>query len=80
MTKLRQCCIVVYEMNNRTRADNPDLVSSSEAADILHLSVRKVQRLARDGKLPYVRQLPGPTGAYLFSRSHLTGTETGDTE
>ena len=49
----------------------PDLLSTSEAADLLGMSVRKVQRLAQAGKLPYVRQLPGPTGAYLFDRAVL---------
>lgn len=65
--------------NNPTGEGNPELVSSSEAATLLRMSVRKVQRLAREGKLRYVRQLPGPTGAYLFSRKQLVG-ETGDTD
>lgn len=54
-----------------------NLLSTSEAADLLNMSVRKVQRWARDGKIPYVRQLPGPTGAYLFDRTALTPHKTG---
>jgi hypothetical protein len=79
LTELRQCCIVVLEMSNRRKDDNQDLISSSELAELLLRPVRQVQRMAREGKLPYVRKLPGPTGAYLFSRAHLTGQETGDT-
>jgi len=32
-----------------------DLITAQEAAELLHMHVKRVQRMARDGKLPAVR-------------------------
>lgn len=62
---------------NAAPPSTPDLLSTGEVADLLGMSTRKVQRWARDGKLPFVRQLPGPSGAYLFDRNAITPTKKG---
>jgi molybdopterin-binding protein len=45
----------------------PDLITADEAAALLHLHVKRVQLLAREGKLPAVRH----GRRWLFSREHL---------
>lgn len=47
----------------------PDLVGTTEAAEILGWPVRKVKRHTLAGHIPYIRKLPGRTGAYLFDRA-----------
>ena len=47
----------------------PSLVGTVEAADILGWSLRKTKRDAKAGRLPYVHKMPGRTGAYLFHRN-----------
>lgn len=47
----------------------PDLIGSLAAAHILGVSVPTINRMARDGALPYSVKMPGVTGAYLFERS-----------
>ncbi|MEP7324912.1 MAG: TOBE domain-containing protein [Gemmatimonadota bacterium] len=44
-----------------------DTLSASEAAELLHLNVKRVQRLARSGKLPAVRV----GRKWLFPRGQL---------
>jgi molybdopterin-binding protein len=44
-----------------------DTLSAAEAANLLHLNVKRVQRLARDGKLPAVRV----GRKWLFPRARL---------
>lgn len=48
--------------------DDSDLVSTAEAADLLGMRVRTVQRRAKEGRLPVAQKLPGTTGAYLFNK------------
>jgi molybdopterin-binding protein len=45
----------------------PDLLTADEAAALLHLHVKRVQLLAREGKIPAVRH----GRRWLFSREHL---------
>jgi molybdopterin-binding protein len=45
----------------------PDLITADEASALLHLHVKRVQLLAREGKLPAVRH----GRRWLFSREHL---------
>jgi molybdopterin-binding protein len=49
------------------RAAGPDLITADEAAALLHLHVKRVQLLAREGKIPAVRH----GRRWLFSREHL---------
>ena len=44
-----------------------DLITADEAAALLHLHVKRVQLLAREGKIPAVRH----GRRWLFSREHL---------
>jgi molybdopterin-binding protein len=44
-----------------------DLLTATEAADLLHLHVKRVQALARDGKLPAIRY----GRKWLFPRHRL---------
>jgi len=44
-----------------------DLITAQEAADLLHMHVKRVQQMARDGKLPAVRY----GRKWLFRRSEL---------
>ncbi len=43
-----------------------ELMTSPQAAALLGVSVRTVQRLAESGELRHAQKLPGPNGAYLF--------------
>lgn len=45
-----------------------ELLTSPQVAHILGKSARTVQRMADSGELPITQKLPGPNGAYLFSR------------
>lgn len=47
------------------------LVTTSEAAKMLHRSIRTVNRMARDGSLAPALKLPGATGAYMFAREDI---------
>lgn len=42
------------------------LISVTEAATILGVDPATVTRWAKSGKLPYLRKMPGKTGAFLF--------------
>lgn len=42
------------------------LLSTGQVARKLGLHIRKVQRMAEAGDLPYVDKLPGHNGRYLF--------------
>ena len=58
-----------------------DLITAQEAADLLHMHVKRVQQLARDGKLPAVRY----GRKWLFRRNELIdarsrGQRTADLE
>ena len=46
-----------------------DLITAQEAAALLHMHVKRVQRLAREGQLPAVRY----GRKWLFRRSELVG-------
>lgn len=43
-----------------------ELITTGQAAELLNVSHSTVARAARRGELPYVQQLPGSKGAYLF--------------
>lgn len=46
-----------------------ELMTSTQAAAALGVSLKTIQRLAHAGTLPVVQKLPGPKGAFLFSRT-----------
>jgi excisionase family DNA binding protein len=46
-----------------------NLLSTTEAAELLKVTPRSVVRMAARGDLPFVRKLPGLTAAYLFDRA-----------
>lgn len=48
-----------------------DLLTTAQVADIVGASRRMVLRWVEAGKLNPVTQLPGPTGALLFTRSDV---------
>ena len=50
------------------RMPNSDelIISASEAAEILDVSVDTVCRWAERGDLPAIRKLPGVSGAWIF--------------
>jgi predicted DNA-binding transcriptional regulator AlpA len=48
-----------------------DLLTSTEAGQIIGKSARTVQRMAESGELPVAQKLPGPNGAYLFRRTEI---------
>lgn len=55
-------------MRNRGGAD---LITTAEAASILHYSIQWVNKLAARGDLPVAKKLPRATGAYLFDRAEI---------
>lgn len=42
------------------------LLTAAHVARLLDKSVRTIQRMAEDGRLPYVSKIEGDTGAYVF--------------
>lgn len=48
-----------------------DLLTATQAGDILGRSYRTVLRLADDGLLPIAHKLPGVNGAHLFRRGDV---------
>jgi excisionase family DNA binding protein len=42
------------------------LLTTGQVAERLGLHIRKVQRMAGNGELPYAEKLPGPNGRYVF--------------
>jgi molybdate transport system regulatory protein len=51
-----------------------DLITAADAAKLLHLHVKRVQHLARAGRIPATRF----GRKWLFSRSKLLASQTGD--
>lgn len=47
---------------------NPDHIGAAEAAQILGIDRSTLSRMVRAGSVPVVLQMPGRTGARLFSR------------
>lgn len=45
-----------------------ELMTSTQVAAKLGCSLSTIQRMAAAGILPVVQKLPGPKGAFLFSR------------
>ncbi len=45
------------------------MIGVAEAAAVLGISPATVTRWAASGKLPYLRKLPGKTGAFVFDAS-----------
>ena len=50
---------------------NEELITTTEAANLLGKSSRSVQRMVDSGALVPVRRLAGPNGAYLFNRADV---------
>jgi len=50
----------------------PVLLSAPQAARILEVDVRTVQRLAEQGTLEHAFKGDGPTGAYVFNLRAVT--------
>lgn len=48
-----------------------DLITSSEVAQLLQVSVPTINRWAGSGRLPVAHKLPGIRGAYLFRREDV---------
>jgi excisionase family DNA binding protein len=42
------------------------ILSTGQVAERLRLHIRKIQRMAESGDLPYIEKLPGLNGRYLF--------------
>jgi hypothetical protein len=51
--------------------DIDDLITTQQAADLLGVGVKWVNKLAARGTLPVAHQLPGPTGAKLYRRADI---------
>ena len=49
----------------------PDLIGTTEAAELLGVSRATVKRLATTGVLPVANRLPGATGALLYRRADV---------
>jgi excisionase family DNA binding protein len=47
------------------------LLTTTQVAAKLGFHLRKVQRLAESGELPYMQRLPGPYGRYLFDATEI---------
>jgi excisionase family DNA binding protein len=60
-------------MGTMTDDDDEDrILTTAEAADLLGVTVRTVQRKANTGQIPIVRKIPGGRhGEYLFRESDL---------
>lgn len=58
----------------REKDKHPELVNSKEAASILSLSEAHVRRLARQGRLPHVKQGDCKQGRLLFFRDALVSS------
>lgn len=48
-----------------------DLLTSTEASEVLAVNRRTIQRLANAGTLPIAKKSPGRTGAFLFTRADV---------
>lgn len=48
-----------------------ELISSRDAAEILHCDIRTVHRWAAGGWLPVAVKVPGYRGGYLFHRDAI---------
>ena len=55
-----------HRVYSRRMSSTDALLSTREAAQLLGVTVRQVQRFAADGTLPPVYRLDGKTGALLF--------------
>jgi len=53
------------------------LLSSTEVARRLGVSIKTVHRLARAGQIPGAQKLPGRTGAFIFDPDMLDAWLTG---
>lgn len=64
LTSLRRSARLLY-------MDQPDLVSTSEAKDIIGCSIATVNRHAAAGRLPIAKQIDGIRGARLYHRADV---------
>lgn len=51
--------------------DAPSVITTGEAATLLHVGRTTVHRMVADGTLEPIRKAPGRLGAYLFNRSDV---------
>lgn len=58
----------------------PDLIPTSEVAEIMGKSVRTVHRLIQSGDLKPALKIAGQSGAYLFNRSDVEALAAAPTE
>lgn len=47
------------------------LLTSTQAASLLHCSAKTVTRMALSGSLPVAHRMTGPKGAFLFHRADV---------
>jgi excisionase family DNA binding protein len=48
-----------------------NVILADEVAEILGINKSTVTRRAADGRLPYLRKIDGPRGAYIFDRVEI---------
>lgn len=53
------------------------LLTTTDVAAQLGVSVRTIHRMAKAGTLPYVVKVPGETGAYLFDPAVIDARKEG---
>lgn len=71
------CLIVVTHMGNLPNmSQNETLLTTSEVASALGISVQTVSRWVSIGRLEPVRKLPGLRGAFLFSPADIDALAT----
>jgi len=56
-------------MSKVSHMREPDLVTTTEAAEALGVSAKTITRMAEDGRLTPQQRLPGVRGTYLFERA-----------
>lgn len=69
LNKRVDCCVTMC--NGPSMQLNRELLTSTQVGALLGKSGRTVIRMGESGKLPIYGKLPGPNGAYLFSKSDV---------
>ena len=63
--------LYVPHMPKHPHTPTPDLIPTSEVAEMFGLHVATIVRRVQAGELPYAVKVPGKTGAYLFDRAEI---------
>lgn len=58
-------------MTQATEPEQPDLIGSVDACDLLHIDRSTLSRWVALGKLTPAMRLPGARGAFLFRRDDI---------